>query len=427
MDWSRQLLPPGTATFTRRELMALLAGGAGALAVGPSLLAAAANAALAPTHKRLIVLWLEGGPSQMETFDPKPGTPNGGPTRAVPTDVPGWLFSDQLPQLAKRAQHLAVIRSMRTREGSHARARELVQCGYTPNPTVHYPPLGSIVAHELGDLSHELPAFVQINGAPLPAGYLGVQCSPFVLEKPEGRIENLAYAGGVNPERLDHRDAMVDVLDDAFAKKGGAPAVESNVAQRQRARRLMDSKLLAAFDLTQEKEALRDAYGRNDFGQGVLMARRLLDHGVQAVQVVLSGWDTHDDNFGRTAKLCAQLDPAFAALLDDLKKRKTLDDTLIVCMGEFGRTPEIARGDGRNHWPNNWCVALAGGGIKGGQPWGATDERGAEIADKPVAIADLYATMATALAFDRDKQFHSGLRPIQLVDPNGKVIQELLG
>jgi len=424
MDWRHPHLPPGTATFTRRELMALLAAGAGAFALGPSLLAASSSA---PTRKRLILLWLEGGPSQMETFDPKPGTPNGGPTKAVPTDVPGWLFSDQLPQLAKRAQHLAVIRSMRTREGSHARARELVQCGYTPNPTVHYPPLGSIVAHELGDLAHELPAFVQINGAPLPAGYLGVQCSPFVLERPEGRIENLTYAGGVDPQRLDHREAMVDVLDDAFAKKGGAPAVDSNVAQRERARRLMDSKLLAAFDLTQEKESLRDAYGRNDFGQGVLMARRLLDHGVQAVQVVLSGWDTHDDNFGRTSKLCAQLDPAFAALLDDLKKRQTLKDTLIVCMGEFGRTPEIARGDGRNHWPNNWCVALAGGGIKGGQPWGATDANGAEIAEKPVAIADLYATIAAALAFDRDKQFHSGMRPIQLVDPNGKAIQELLG
>jgi uncharacterized protein (DUF1501 family) len=316
---------------------------------------------------------------------------------------------------------------MTTREGSHARARELVQAGYVPNPTVRYPSLGSIVAHELGDLGHELPAFVQIDGAPLAAGYLGVDCSPFVLQKAEGKIENLAYAGGVDRERLDRRSAMAEAIDDTFAKRGGAPAVAANRTQRDRARRLMDTKLLAAFDLSQERDATRDAYGRTDFGQGVLLARRLIEHGVQAVQVVLNGWDTHEDNFTRCAKLCGELDPAFAALLDDLGKRKLLQETLVVCMGEFGRTPELARGgEGRNHWPNNWCVALAGGGIKGGQAYGATDPEGRTITEKPVQIADLYATLGSALRLDGGKTFHSGMRPIQLIDPNGKVLQELL-
>jgi uncharacterized protein (DUF1501 family) len=231
----------------------------------------------------------------------------------------------------------------------------------------------------------------------------------------------------VTEKRLDHRGSMVDLLDDEFSKRGGEPAVEGNRAQRERARRLMDSKLLAAFDVDQEKEQVRDVYGRNKFGQGVLLARRLLEHGVQAVQVGLGSWDTHADNFRRTATLGGQLDPAFSALVDDLKKRGMFKDTLIVCMGEFGRTPEIAAGDGRNHWPSNWCVALAGGRIQGGTVVGATDELGQKIAERPVQVADLFATLGASLGLDREKEFHAGKRPIKLIDPDGKIVQELLG
>ncbi|MBM4014447.1 MAG: DUF1501 domain-containing protein [Planctomycetes bacterium] len=433
------LLPRRARSFSRRELLMQALARGGALALTPSLLSLLSGDLLAQqgglgrtgakqgAKRRLIMLWLEGGPSQLETFDPKPGTATGGPTKAIPTDVAGWSFAHHLPKLAARAESLAVIRSMTTREGSHARARELVQSGYVPNPTVSYPSLGSIVAHELGDLGHELPAFVQIDGAPLKSGYLGVDASPFVLQKAEGRIENLAYAGGIDRERLDHRSAMVEAIDDAFAKRGGTPAVDANRAQRTRARRLMDTRLLTAFDLSQERDSTRDAYGRGNFGQGVLLARRLIEHGVQAVQVVLNGWDTHENNFGRCAELCNELDPAFAALLDDLKKRQLLADTLVVCMGEFGRTPELARGgEGRNHWPNNWCVALAGGGIKGGQAYGATDPDGRTITDRPVQIADLFATLGATLRLDGTRTFHAGMRPIQLIDPEGRVLRELL-
>jgi hypothetical protein len=431
------LLPPGTRTLSRRELLALVARGAGLAAAAPSIFSLVAEQALAQPSsahgagrgratKRLIFLWLEGGPSQLETFDPKPGTATGGPTKAVPTDVKGWLLAESLSRLAGRASDLAVIRTMTSKEGNHSRARMLVQCGYVPNPTVAFPSLGSIVAHELGDPEHELPAFVQVNGAPIPAGYLGVQSAPFVINDPTGRIENLSYARDVNEKRLDHRQAMVDLLDEEFARRGGAPAVESNRAQRERARRLMDSRLLSAFDLDQEKEAVRDAYGRSDFGQGVLLARRLLEHGVAAVQVVLNGWDTHQDNFRRTGALCEALDPAFCALIDDLKKRGLWKDTLVACMGEFGRTPEIAAGDGRNHWPSNWCVALAGGRIRGGTVIGSTDELGQKIADRPVQVADLFATLAAALGLERDKEFLAGKRPIKLVDPDGEVVPELL-
>jgi hypothetical protein len=433
-------LPPGTKTFSRRDLFSLLARGAVGASVAPSLVALLAQHAVgAPltvdvlqqagskktAKKRLVFLWLEGGPSQMETFDPKPGTATGGPTKAIPTDVNGWLFADNLPQLAKRAHDLAVIRTLNSREGNHSRARLLVQCGYVPNPTVSFPSLGSIVAHELGNLDHELPAFVQVNGAPIQGGYLGVASSPFVVNDPNGRIENLGYAHDVDKKRLDHRGAMVDVLDEEFAKRGGEPAVDADRAQRDRARRLMDSKLLAAFDLNQEKDAVRDQYGRSNFGQGVLLARRLLDHGVQAVQVVLNGWDTHQDNFNRTRKLCEELDPAFSALIDDLKKRGQLKDTLVVCMGEFGRTPDIS-GDGRNHWPGNFCVALAGAGLKTGRVVGTTDEIGKKTVDTPVSIPDLFATLAVALEVQSDKEFHAGKRPIKLIDPNGKAVPELL-
>jgi len=425
-------LPPGTRTFSRRELLSLLASGAAGAALAPSLVSLLARDALAQSQgtkladKRLILLWLEGGPSQLETWDPKPGTTTGGPTKGLATDVPGWLLSENFPSLAKRAGDLAVVRTMTSKEGNHSRARALVHCGYTPNPTVAYPSLGSIVAHEQGALEGDLPAFVQVNGAPISGGYLGIESSPFVVNDPTGKIENLSYPRGVNEKRLDQREQIVDVLDREFARRGGTPAVDANQSERKRARRLMDSKLLAAFDLEQEKEATRSAYGAGKFGQGVLLARRLIEHGVSAVEVVLSGWDTHQDNFNRTKKLCDELDPAFATLIDDLKRRHLLDDTLVVCMGEFGRTPDIAGGDGRNHWPGNWCVAMAGGGVKGGTAVGTTDELGKKIADRPVAVAELFATFARLLEIDGGKEFHAGLRPIHLVDPAGKVIPELL-
>ena len=426
------LLPPGTTTWSRRELLGLFARSAGAAALAPSMVSLLSEHLLAQEHARrssaprLILLWLEGGPSQLETFDPKPGTPTGGPTRGIATDAKGWLFAEALPGLARRAADLAVIRSMTSKEGNHSRARMLVQCGYVPTPTVSFPSLGSIVAHELGDVQHELPAFVQVNGAPIGAGHLGVTSSPFVVNNPTGRIENLAPARDVNARRLDHRGSMVDLLDEEFTKRGGGPAVESNRAQRARARRLMDSRLLTAFDLEQEKEGVRDAYGRGDFGQGVLLARRLLEHGVQAVQVVLNGWDTHQDNFGRTTALGGQLDAAFSALIDDLKRRDLFGETVVVCMGEFGRTPEIAAGDGRNHWPGNWCVALAGGRIRGGTVVGATDELGQKIVERPVQVADLFATLAAALTLDRDREYLAGKRPVKLIDPDGRVVRDLL-
>jgi hypothetical protein len=429
---SDAILPRGTRTFSRRDLFALLARGAGAAMVAPSVIellcrqAVAQAAGAGSPKKHLILLWLEGGPSQIDTFDPKPGSPTNGPFKTLDTSVKGWRFGEHLPQVAKRAEHLSIIRTMTSKEGSHARARELLHCGFTPNPAVAFPTLGAMVAHEIGDLDHDLPAFVQVDGPPGTGGYLGIECAPFVIEDPSGKIKNLGYRQGVDPARMDRRDEMRAVLDATFTASGGDRAVHADAAQRRRARRLMDSKLLSAFDLSQEKEAVRDAYGRSKFGQGALLARRLIENGVTSVEVVLEGWDTHTDNFNRTQRLCGQLDPAFAALVDDLRARGLYDSTIVLCMGEFGRTPTIASSDGRNHWPNNYCVVLGGGGVKPATVVGETDARGENIVSRPVQVADLFATLAQLLGIQGNKEFHTKNRPVWLVDPNGKPVPELI-
>jgi uncharacterized protein (DUF1501 family) len=422
----------GARAWSRRELLLRAATTAGAAALAPSLLnllcrhALAVQATPQAARKHLILLWLEGGPSQIDTFDPKPGAPTNGPYKTLDTEVPGWRTGEHVPGIARRAPHLSVIRTLTSKEGSHARARDLLHCGYTPNSAVAFPTLGAIVAHEIGDLDHDLPAFIQVSGPPGTGGYLGVESAPFLVEDASGKIKNLSYRFGVDAARMDRREELRALLDASFASIGGADAVHAEQAQRRRARRLMDSSLRSAFELKAEPAAKREAYGKGSFGQGVLLARRLVEHGVTTVEVTLEGWDTHVDNFHRTQKLCAELDPAFSALIDDLRERDLYDRTIVLCMGEFGRTPTIASGDGRNHWTNNFCVVLGGGGIKPGVVVGETDERGETTVKRPVQVADLFATLAAALGIDGKKEFQTRNRPVKLVDPNGQPVPELL-
>jgi uncharacterized protein (DUF1501 family) len=426
---------PRARGFTRRQLIRSLAGGVGAAALAPSLLdllcrhaqAHALGGALPKTPKRLILLWLEGGPSQIDTFDPKPGAATQGPFGVVPTDVAGWSFGEHLPRLAQRAGKLGVIRSVTSKEGSHARARLLLHTGYIPNPSVPYPTFGSVVANELGDGDHDLPSFVQVSGPPGSPGYLGVAHAPFLVLNPNAPVANLAAPAGVDAPRFDRREALRDLLDARYAAAGAADVVGANRTQHLRSRRLMESPLRAAFELTREKEAVREAYGRSTFGQGVLLARRLVEQGVQAVEVHFDGWDTHIDNFAKTKGLCEQLDPALSALLDDLDERGLLADTLVVAMGEFGRTPTINVHAGRDHWPGNYCALLAGGGAKGGVAVGTTDERGEKIVDRPVTVPDLFATFAHLLGIDGAKKYHATpRRPTTVVDPEGEVVSEIV-
>ena len=372
--------------------------------------------------KQVILLWMEGAPSQLDTFDPKPDSKDtGSPWKQLTTEVPTFTPVENLPFMAKAAKDLCLIKSMTSNEGNHSRGSYLLHTGYIPNPTLKHPSLGSIVSHQLGKKDFDLPAFVKLRGGPFGAGYLGVENNPFVISNPGARIENLDYATGVDKARMDKRMKLVEEMEKDFAKSRGNEAVEAHRAMYEKARRLMDSPLKAKFYIADEPQEMKDLYGKGKFAESCIIARRLIEAGVSCVEVVLGGWDTHDDNFVRTKRLCGDFDQAFAALITDLKKRGLFETTLIVWMGEFGRTPRISATEGRDHWPNNFCAVLAGGGVKGGQTIGETDDRGMTITKDPVRPQDLYWTMASLMGWDTAKEFEAGNRPVWLADKDSKI------
>ena len=370
-----------------------------------------------PAAKACILLWMNGGPSHVDTWDPKPGTVEGGPFKAIPTRIPKVSICEHLPRLAEAADKLCIVRSLGTREGNHDRARHLVHTGYAPSPTVAHPSLGAWVSEELGRPDADLPAYVAINGAGAPAGFLGVQHGPFRVQDPAKPPQNVAPAAGVDPERFRLRQEALAHLEADFAARTADGLVKGRMQVYDKARRLMASSRLDAFDLGQESEATRDRYGRTTFGEGCLLARRLVEAGVPFVEVGLDGWDTHKDGFTREAALMASLDAGFGALLLDLAERGRLQDTLVLCLGEFGRTPAINADEGRDHHPQAWSAVLAGAGIRVGQAWGATDRTGEAVVDRPVRIEDFFATLATVLGLDATRQFATPLgRPLTIVN-----------
>ncbi len=361
---------------------------------------AGADAPRTAKAKACILLWLNGGPSHIDTFDPKPGRATGGPFKAIKTRAPGMMLSEHLPLLANHGDKLALVRSMSSKEGNHARAQYYVHTSYAPNPTVVHPSLGAWTGATIGDPNADIPPFVSIGGPSFGAGFLGMQNGPFVIPKAGGTPLDVGLAPGVSRARFDRRLAALDTVERRFARTTGDAKVEGRREVYGKAVRLMESPRLEAFDIASESEATRQAYGDTDFGRGCLTARRLVEGGVKFVEVVLDGWDTHQNAFDREQKLMATLDPSFAALLDDLHARKQLDSTLVACMGEFGRTARINPRDGRDHWPQAWSAVLAGGGIRGGVVHGGTDADGASVVGAPTSVPDLLATMATRLGID---------------------------
>jgi hypothetical protein len=386
---------------------------------------ASAPAALAPASA-CIVLWLNGGPSHLDTFDPKPGTTNGGPFKAIKTKAPLIQLSQHLPLLAEQANHIALLRGMTSKEGSHQRGRYLLHTGYPPNPTVVHPALGAWVSSKLGDPKSDLPEFVSIGGPSAGGGILGVQNGPFVVFQPGQPPQNVNYAPGVGDARFERRRAGLDLLEQRFETETGDNKVEGRRQVYAKAERLMGSPHLKAFDLSSEPAATRQIYGDSDFGRGCLTARRLVEAGVKYVEVQLDGWDTHKDNFTRTKTLMGQLDPALSGLLRDLEERKMLGRTLLVCLGEFGRTPKINGNEGRDHYPGAWSALLGGGGIRGGYVHGQTNEDGSSVVSGSVAVPNLFATVAAQLGLNPDSSVMSPIgRPIGLTD-NGSPIKELV-
>jgi len=434
--------------YTRRDWLRLSTASALGVSFSGWLPRLAKAAKKASDPKSCILLWMSGGPSQLDTFDPKPGHENGGPIKAIETAVPGIQISGYLPGVASNMKDLAIIRDMNTGEGDHGRGAQLMLTGYKPNPSTAYPSMGSLLSKELGSLENELPNYVSLSsnrrigrvGGP---GFLGPQHAPLVVSgssaNPSARanlsIENLAPAEGITKDAMTRRFAALDLLQKEFDQnhKGGAAAAHR--ANAERAARMIESQAKNAFRLDEEKDELREAYGRNRFGQGCLLARRLVERGVPFVEVELSGtgnsqfgWDSHSKNFEMVKGLCDVLDPAWSTLMNDLRDRGMLEDTLIVWMGEFGRTPKINKNTGRDHWAGGWSAVLGGAGIAGGQVHGDTGEDGMALngeAEAGTQAADLYATICAALDIDHEKENETpGDRPIALVEEGGEPIEK---
>lgn len=406
--------------ITRRKL---LVSGLGAAATALVTTPSAAAAIATTTATRCIVLYMHGGASQLETFDPKPGTPEGGPTKAIATAIDGLQFSAHLPGLARRADMLAVLRSVTMREGNHDRARYLMRTGHTPQGGVAHPGLAAMVDARHGDA--DFVGAVAIGAPTQSPGLLGPRHAALTVRKAAQALRGLE-SGDDDRERETRRAALFGALQGHFADGRTRAPIDGHTETFGRARVVMRSPKRAAFDLSAESAATRARYGDDDFGAGCLLARRLVDQEVAFVEVGLNGWDTHEDNFARTTTLAAQLDRGMSALLDDLASSGHIDDTLVVCMGDFGRSPTINGREGRDHFPDIASVVLAGGGITGGTVVGTTSPDGREIAARPISVADLYRTICTRLGIDPDEvRLAASGRPITTVD-GGKVIDELV-
>lgn len=417
--------------LSRRELLQLSAAGVLAACTSGWFNALAADAAQAAStggkHKSCILLWMNGGPSQSHTFDLKPG----GEYSAIPTSVPGLQISEYLPRLARQMHHAALIRSMSTGEAVHPRARFLMHNGYRMAGGQNYPAIGCIASAEIGAKGSELPNFVSIDGGSDGNGagkafrctpaYLGPQHAPLLVDDPSQGIANIkpAVADATFNDRFD----LVEDADKAFADKYKSEAAAAHKSSYEQALRLMRSEKSRAFEIDRESKSVRDSYGDHKFGRACLLARRLVETGVPFVEVTLGGWDDHGGAGKNVKRRSAYMDVAMAALLQDLSSRGLLDSTLVIWMGEFGRSP----GSGSQHFARAWTTFLAGGGVKGGAVVGRTEKTGRDVADRPVSAPDFLATVCTALGINPRKEYTTPTgRPIRIVDKSARPVTEVL-
>ena len=413
--------------FSRRTFLGSLAAGAAGLA-GMSLFETlAANAQdLRRRQMSCILLFMNGGLSQFETFDPKPGHTNGGPTTAINTAVNSIRIAEPWTNVAREMNDICLVRSMTNREGEHQRATYLMKTGYLPVGGVRFPSIGAVVANEIAPRDFDLPHFVSVGGrgfgGNIGSGFLGMHVSPFGVGDPNQMPANVQLPAESNTARFNRRLGLMEDLERDFAESGGQARVADHRALVNGAANMVRSPNIQAFDISRETAATRDRYGRNAFGQGCLLARRLLEAGVTFVEVGLGGWDSHQNNFDTCTRLSGQADAGFASLVRDLRERGRLDRTLILWMGEFGRTPRINANNGRDHYPAAFSIALAGGGVRGGRVVGATNEGGNAIANRPVTVPDLMCSICHAIGVDPRKENQTPIgRPIRIVDGGDRV------
>jgi hypothetical protein len=421
-----------SSQISRRDMIKLSAAGVLGTSMSgwfPILAARAAQApAAAPRGKSCILLWMDGGPSHKDTFDLRPGTDQGGPFRAIQTATPGIQISEYFSKLAPLMNHGAIIRSMSTGEGSHGRAKYYLHTGYKEGVGgLTYPSIGAICSKEIGRPGAFLPNFVSIGNRGYGAGYLGPRHQPLMVNDPLRGVENLRPS--VENSQFQGRMGLLEELEGGFNRTHQSDAAVAHRTTYQGAVNLM-SRGGQVFDIANEPAATRDAYGRTKFGEGCLMARKLVEANVPFVEVNLGGWDTHQNNFTRVRQLTETVDPAISQLVIDLRDRGLLDSTLIIWMGDFGRTPRInARGaqPGRDHYPRAWSSVMLGGGIRGGQVIGRTDAEAATVVDRPVSTLDFMASVCRVMGIDYTKQIQTPIgRPIRIVERGANPINGLI-
>jgi hypothetical protein len=381
--------------------------------------APAAAPAAARRARSVVLMWMDGGPSHKDTWDLKPDSRGAGDFKPVATSAPGIQISEHLPKLAKQMHHGVIVRGMSTPEGAHPRAKYNLHTGYREGQGgLVYPSIGSIMASEKGRAESPMPAFVSIGNRSYGSGFLGSKYQPLMVADPARGVEDLRAV--VGESQFGRRMGLLDEMERAFHGEYRAPLVTDHQTTYQRAVRLMQANEGKAFDLAQEPAANKAKYGTGKFAEGVLMARRLVEVGVPFVEVTLGGWDTHQDNFTRVRNLSTQVDNATSALLDDLRERGLLESTLVIWMGEFGRTPNInTRGalPGRDHYPRAWSLAMWGGGIRGGRVVGRTDKEGATVEEGKVGTQDFLATVCELTGIDYNKKNETPTgRPITIVE-----------
>ena len=381
-------------------------------------------------QKRVILLWLAGGASQLETWDPKPGAITGGPFRAIPTDVPGTHISELMPEMAKRMKTTCVIRGLNTKNGDHGSAAITMMRGRRNEANLRYPDLGAVLAREMGRADSKVPDYVtfytQTEGrgmAPGDPGFLGARFGPMDLTT-NNAPEFIRKLDSITD--LDHKERgdLRDLLGKQFAKGRQSDAMNSQGEAYERVRGLMASEKL--FDISQEPQKVRDRYGKTQFAEQTLIARRLVEAGVPFVRVGRAWWDSHGQNFETHQEMVPELDHVMATLIDDLKDRGLLDDVMIVTLAEFGRTPSINSSLGRDHFASAWSMTMTGGGAKGGAVYGKSDPKGNTVVSEEVDAGSLFATIYANLGINPNKNYYVGSRPVPLVNPGIEPIAALV-
>lgn len=369
--------------------------------------------------RSVIFLNMEGGMSHMDTFDLKKENKK---VNGIESSIKGYQVANYLPETAKVLRHCTVINSMTSTQGAHPQGQYLLHKSYTPLGTISHPAIGSWITREAGRINEDLPGYVAINSSAgnTGGGWMGASYSAALVGKPQQGLKDVKRFHRVSEEDFNTRLKIADQLNRKFHEDYATQEVQSYAGLFDEAVKVMNSKDLAAFNIKEEPQKVRDAYGKTNFGQGCLLARRLVEVGVRFVEVTLGGWDTHTSNFTAVEGRCIELDKAYATLLTDLRSRGLLDSTLVVLASEFGRGPVQPQfNDGRSHHPGVFSSVLAGGGVNEGMVYGGSSKNALKVAKDPVTIYDLNSTIAYALGVDAHKVSYSpSKRPFRIAGPD---------